>query len=127
MLRWRDAKSRPASAWTMGCCAGGWSAVALLVGRRWGPGGRPITALIGATGWGQPQVTKASQRGERAIAMSIMVYLLLLQCRPHDSPEQGSWSVFTLKRYFMQQLAQAPLERCVKPSLCKGPQEHKAA
>ena len=56
-----------------------------------------------------------------------MVYLLLLQCRPHDSPKQGSWSVVTLKRYFMPHLAQAPLERGVKLSLCKGPQEHKAA
>jgi hypothetical protein len=93
MLRWCDAKSLPAGAWTMGCCAGGWSAVALLVGRRGGPGGRLITALIGATGRGQPPVTNASQRGERARARSIMVYLLLLQCRPHDSPKQGSWSV----------------------------------
>jgi hypothetical protein len=101
------------------CCPPGWA------GR--GAGGRLIIALIGATGWGQPAVTKASQRGERAIAMSILVYLLLLQCRPHDSPTQGSWSVFTLKWYFMQRLAQAPRERCVKRPRCKGLQEHKAA
>jgi len=56
-----------------------------------------------------------------------MAYLMLLKFRAHDIPKQGPWSVFTLKRNFVWQLAQAQLERSVRQRLSKGPQERKAA
>ena len=46
--------------------------------------------LKGATGLGQHQVTKAPQRIERSVAISIMAYLMLLKFRAHDIPKHGS-------------------------------------
>jgi hypothetical protein len=86
-----------------------------------------IKELKGATGLGQHQVTKDPQRVERSIAMSVMAYLMLVKFHAHDIPERGSWSIFTLKRNFMWQLAQAQLEHSVAQRLCKGLQERKAA
>jgi hypothetical protein len=83
--------------------------------------------LKGATGLGQHQVTKESQRVERSVAISLMAYLMLLKFRAHDIPEKGPWSVFTLKRNFMWQIAQAQMERSAEQCLRKRLQEHKAA
>jgi Transposase DDE domain len=83
--------------------------------------------LKGATGLGQHQVTKAPQRVERSIAMTLMAYLLLLKFRAQDIPEKGPWSVFTLKRNFAWQIAQAQRERSVEQRLRKGLLERKAA
>ena len=45
---------------------------------------------------------------ERSGAISLMAYLMLLKFRAYDIPEKGPWSVFTLKRNFTWQIAQAP-------------------
>ena len=81
------------------------------VSRRRGAVGRLLKELQGATGVGQHQVTKAPQRLERSVAISLMAYLMLLKFRAHDRPQHGSWSAFTLKRNCTWQLAQARLER----------------
>jgi hypothetical protein len=94
--------------------------------RRWSVA-RLIKELKGATGLGQPQVTKAPQRVERSIAISMMASLMRLKFRAHEIPKHGPWSVFTLKRHFVWQLAQAQLERSVKQRLSQGPQARKAA
>jgi hypothetical protein len=86
-----------------------------------------IKELKGATGLGQHQVTKEPQRVERSIAISLMAYLMLLKFRARDIPAQGPWSVFTLKRNFTWQLAQAQIERSVTQRLRKGLQERNAA
>ena len=86
-----------------------------------------IKALKGATGLGQHQVTKDPQRVERSRSMSVMAYLMMMKFHAQDIPERGAWSVFTLKRTFMWQLAQAQLERSVAQRLCKGLQKPKAA
>lgn len=83
--------------------------------------------LKGATGLGQHQVTKETQRVERSVAISIMAYLMLLKFRACDIPEKGPWSVFTLKRNFLWQIAQAQIERSVLHRLREGLQERKAA
>jgi Transposase DDE domain len=83
--------------------------------------------LQGATGLGQHQVTKEPQRVERSVAISVMAYLMPLKFRAHDIPKHGPWSVFTLKRTFMWQVAQAPLERSVTRRLSKRLQGRKAA
>jgi hypothetical protein len=86
-----------------------------------------IKELKGATGLGQHQVTKDPQRVERSIAISVMAYLMIMKFHAQDIPERGPWSIFTLKRNFMWQLAQAQLERSVAQRLCKGLQKPKAA
>jgi hypothetical protein len=86
-----------------------------------------IKEMKGATGLGQHQVTKEPQRIERSVAIALMAYLLLLKFRARDIPKQGPWSVFTLKRNFTWQIAQAQLERSVEQRLRKGLQERKAA
>jgi hypothetical protein len=86
-----------------------------------------IKELKGATGLGQHQVTKEPKRVERSIAISLMAYLMLLKFRARDIPAQGPWSVFTLKRNFTWQLAQAQIERSVTQRLRKDLQERRAA
>ena len=80
-----------------------------------------------ATGLGQHQVTKEPRRVERSVAISLMAYLMLLKFRAHDIPEKGPWSVFTLKRNFTWQIAQAQMERSVEQRLRTRLQERKAA
>jgi hypothetical protein len=94
--------------------------------RRWS-GARLIKELQGATGLGQPQVTKDPQRVERSRAISMMASLRRLKFRAHEIPKHGPWSVFTRKRPLVWQLAQAQLERSVKQRLSQGPQARKAA
>jgi hypothetical protein len=86
-----------------------------------------IKELKGATGLGQHQVTKDPQRVERSIAIAVMAYLMIVKFRAQDIPERGSWSIFTLKRNFTWQLAQAQLERFVAQRLCKEHQQRRAA
>jgi hypothetical protein len=83
--------------------------------------------MKGATGLGQHQVTKEPRRVERSVAIAVMAYLLLLKFRARDIPKKGPWSIFTLKRNFMWQIAQAQVERSVEQRLRKGLQERKAA
>jgi hypothetical protein len=86
-----------------------------------------VKELKGAMGLGQHQVTKEPQRIERSVAISVMAYLLIVKCRARDIPEQGAWSMFTLKRNFIWQVAQGQIERSVEQRLRKGLQERKAA
>ena len=51
-----------------------------------------IKELKGATGLGQAQVTKQTQRVERSVALSVMAYLVLIHFRQRDIPHQGPWS-----------------------------------
>jgi len=88
---------------------------------------RLIEELKGATGLGQHQVTKDPQRVERSVAMSVMAYLVIVKFRAHDIPEQGSWSLLTLKQNFTWQLAQGQLERAAEQRLRKALQEREAA
>ena len=86
-----------------------------------------IKEVKGATGLGQPQVTKAPQRVERSVAIAVMAYLMLVKFHAREIPERGAWSMLTLKRGFMWQVAQEPIERSVEKRLQKGLQERKAA
>jgi hypothetical protein len=86
-----------------------------------------IKALKEATGLGQHQVTNDPQRVERSVAMSVMAYLVIVKFRAQDIPEQGSWSLFTLKQHFTWQLAQGQLERAAEQRLRKALQEREAA
>jgi hypothetical protein len=86
-----------------------------------------MKALKGATGWGQHHVTQETPRVERAVAISIMAYGMLLKCRACEIPEKGPWSVFTRKRNCLWQIAQAQIERSVLHRLREGLQERKAA
>jgi Transposase DDE domain len=86
-----------------------------------------LKALTGATGWGQHQVTKDPQRVKRSIAVAVRASLVIVKFRAQDIPERGSWSIFTLKRNFTWQLAQAQVERSVAPRLCKEHQQRQAA
>jgi transposase len=86
-----------------------------------------IKELKGATGLGQHQVTKDPQRVERSVAIAVMAYLVIVKFRAQDIPERGAWSIFTLKRNFTWQLAQAQLERSVAQRLCKEHQQRRAA
>jgi DDE family transposase len=86
-----------------------------------------IKEMKGATGLGQHQVTKEPRRVERSVAIAVMAYLLLLKFRAQDIPRKGPWSIFTLKRNFMWQIAHAQVERSVEQRLRKGLQERKAA
>ncbi len=83
--------------------------------------------LKGAVGLGQHQVTKDPHRVERSIAISVLAYLMIMKFRAQDIAQRGVWSMFTLKRHFAWQLAQAQLERSVEQRLRKGLQERKAA
>jgi hypothetical protein len=56
-----------------------------------------------------------------------MAYLLIVKFHAQDIPERGAWSMFTLKRNFTWQLAQAQLERSAEQRLRKALQERKAA
>jgi Transposase DDE domain len=95
--------------------------------RRWWSGERLIKELKGAPGLGQHQVTNDPSRIERSVALSIMTYLLRRKFRAHDMPLQGPWSVFTIKRNFTWQMAQAQVGCPVEQRLRKGHQERKAA
>ena len=86
-----------------------------------------IKEVKGATGLGQPQVTKAPQRVERSVAIAVMAYLMLVKFHAREIPERGAWSLLTLKRSFMWQVAQGQIERSVEKRLQKGLQERKAA
>jgi Transposase DDE domain len=86
-----------------------------------------IKELKGATGLGQHQVTKDPQRVERSVAMSVMAYLMIVKFRAQDIPEQGPWSLFTLKQHFTWQLGQAQIERSVEQRLRMGLQQRSAA
>jgi hypothetical protein len=86
-----------------------------------------IKEVKGATGLGQPQVTKAPQRVERSVAIAVMAYLMIVKFHAREIPERGAWSMLTLKRSFMWQVAQGQIERSVEKRLQKGLQERKAA
>jgi hypothetical protein len=70
--------------------------------------------LKGATRVGQHQVTKEPQRVERSVVMSMMAYLMIVKFHAQDIPERGYWNVFTLKRNFTWQIAQAQISRSVE-------------
>jgi hypothetical protein len=86
-----------------------------------------IKELKGATGLGQHQVTKDPQRVERSVAMSVMAYLMMVKFRAQNIPEQGPWSLLTLKQHFTWQLGQAQIERSVAQRLRMGRQQRRAA
>jgi Transposase DDE domain len=94
--------------------------------RRWSVE-RRMKALQGATGLGQHQVTKDPPRVERSRALSVMAYLMIVKWHAQDIPEKGPWSMYTLKRNFMWQLAQGQLERAAEQRLRKELRERKAA
>ena len=82
-----------------------------------------IKELKGATGLGQAQVTKEPRRVERAVALSVMAYLLLLRMRYPDIPAQGPWSAFTLKRNFAWEIMQQQIEHTCSLRLKNEPDE----
>jgi hypothetical protein len=94
--------------------------------RRWS-GALLIKELKGATGLERHQVTKEPKRVERSIAIALMASLMLLKFRARDIPAPGPWSVFTLKRHFTWQRAQAQIACSVTQRLRKGLQERRAA
>ena len=54
--------------------------------------------LKGVVGLGQSQVTKDAARVERAVAVAVMAYLLLLRLRAKQIKPGTAWSAFTLKQ-----------------------------
>jgi hypothetical protein len=80
-----------------------------------------------ATGLGQHQIPKDPWRVERSVAIAVMAYLLVLQFRAQDIPQQSPWSMFTLKPNFTWQISQAQIERSVEQHLRQGLQERQAA
>jgi hypothetical protein len=56
-----------------------------------------------------------------------MAYLMIMKFHAQDIPKRGLWSLFTLKRTFTWQLAQAQLEHSAEQRLRKALQERKAA
>jgi hypothetical protein len=95
--------------------------------RRRGSVARLRNEWQGATGWGQPQVTKAPQRVERAGALAVMASLLIVTCRAQDISAQGPWSLFTRTQHVTGQRGQGQIARAVEPRLRRGLQERKAA
>ena len=79
-----------------------------------------IKELKGATGLGQAQVTKQTQRVERSVALSVMAYLVLIHLRHREIPHQGPWSAFTLKRNFAWQSARQQIEHNQKRTYRKA-------
>ena len=65
--------------------------------RRW-PVELCIKELKGGVGLGQPQVTKDAARVERAVAVAMMAYLVLLRLRAKQIKPGSAWSAFTLKQ-----------------------------
>jgi len=94
--------------------------------RRWSVE-RLMKAWKGATGLGQHPVTKEPQRLERSVAIALMADLMLVKFHAQDIPERGAWRVFTLKRNFTWQIAQAQIARAVEQRLRKGLPARKAA
>jgi hypothetical protein len=64
--------------------------------------------LKGVIGLGQHQVTKDPHRVERLLAISVMAYLTIVKWHAQDIPEKRPWSMYSLKRNFMRQLAPKP-------------------
>jgi len=86
-----------------------------------------IKEVKGVVGLGQAQVTKAPQRVERSVALSLMAYLLLIKFRAKDIPQHGPWSAFALKRHFAWEVAQQQLEHSFSLRLRKHRSMREAA
>jgi hypothetical protein len=70
-----------------------------------------VKALKGVVGLGQHQVTKQVGRVERAVAVALMAYLLLLKLRAQDIPADRPWSAFRLQHALAWEVAPAQCER----------------
>jgi hypothetical protein len=81
----------------------------------------------GGVGMGQHQVTKETGRVERAVAVAIMAYWLLLRLRAQDIPAHRPWSAFRLPRTFAWEVIQGPCERSAHQMARKWLQLGKAA
>jgi hypothetical protein len=60
---------------------------------------------------GQMQVTKASERVERSIVLSVLAYLLLVRLYGRDEALTKEWSLFKLKERFVGEVAQEAVAR----------------
>jgi hypothetical protein len=83
--------------------------------------------LKGVVGLGQHQVTEQTARVERAVAVAIMAYVLLLKLRAQDVPADRPWSAFGLQRAFAWEMMQAQCERSAHQMARKWLQLGKAA
>jgi hypothetical protein len=83
--------------------------------------------LKGGVGLGQPQVTNQVDRVERAVAVAIMAYLLLLKLRAKDIPADRPWSAFHLQRAFAWEVMQVQWARSARQLARKWLQLSKAA
>jgi hypothetical protein len=60
---------------------------------------------------GQMQVTKEAERVTRAVALSVMAYLLLVRLYGCDAVLSQEWSLFKLKERFAEGVAQDAVTR----------------
>ena len=72
---------------------------------RWGVA-VPIKELKSGRHLGQMQVTKASERVEHSVALSILAYLLWVRLYGRDEALSKEWSRFKLKERFLGEVAQ---------------------
>jgi len=86
--------------------------------RRW-PVALGIKELKRVVGLGQPQVTKDPARVERAVAVAVMAYLLLLRLRATPIKPGSSWSAFTLKQELAWEWGTRQLRRTVDKKVRK--------
>src|SRR5262249_29469584 len=81
--------------------------------RRW-----PVALFVrewkGAVGVGQHQVTQDAARVERAVAVTLMAYLVLLRVRAQDIRPGRSWSAFALKPRFVWEVSTQHLTRTAR-------------
>jgi Transposase DDE domain len=85
-------------------------AILSIYARRWGVE-VTIKELKSGVHLGQMQVTKASERVERSIVLSVLAYLLLVRLYGRDEALTKEWSLFKLKERFVGEVAQEAVAR----------------
>lgn len=85
-------------------------AILSIYARRWGVE-VTIKELKSGVHLGQMQVTKASERVERSIVLSVRAYLLLVRLYGRDEALTKEWSLFKLKERFVGEVAQEAVAR----------------
>lgn len=87
--------------------------VLMIYKRRW-PIEIMFRELKSGLGLGQHQVTKASDRVEKSVGVSIIAYLILLRARHHEIKPGESWSLFQLKNSFTWEAYHQQLEHTLQ-------------
>ena len=81
-----------------------------IYARRWGVE-LTIKELKSGLHLGQMQVTKDAERVRRAVALSVLAYLVLVRLYGRDAARSEAWSLFKLKERFIGEMAQDAVQR----------------